>query len=466
MSAPASGRQTGSFGDELTNAALIALVGMFGVALVLRAAGSVAAFLAGTAQPAAGPASGLGVLFNPGDPAVALDAAAGLNPVVYWIVTTLLLAALVAGVAWVWMLICRHNRKVETDPHRLAGIATTHEVKTTASAKALLRRAGNLRPSLTTPAPDSPFHHCPARLTARLPSSAAAMPPHPPPLPATSAPHTAPGWMARALHHRSFALGAVLVALLLACAALSLVWTPWSPYAMDLPAKLQAPSAQHWLGTDAYGRDIASQLLVGARSTLAVGLVAVGLGLLLGTALGLLAAARRGWVEQLTLRLADFSLAFPALLTAILLSAVRGPGLGNAVLAIALLNIPIFARLARASAASVWAQNYVLAARACGKSRWRITWEHILPHCAGVLMAQASSQFALAILAEAALSYLGLGLGIDTPSLGLILSKVRGFFLDYPYLLVFPASIVSIISISFYIMGNALSDAADPRNHV
>ena len=147
-----SPRQGGSMGDELTNAALIALIGAFGLALALRGAGSVAAFLSGTPQPTAGPASGLGVLFNPADPAGALDAE-GLNPVVYWIVTTLLLTALVAGVAWVWMLLRRHGRKIETDPHRLAGIATTHEIKTTASAKALLRRAGTLRPSLETPTP-------------------------------------------------------------------------------------------------------------------------------------------------------------------------------------------------------------------------------------------------------------------------------------------------------------------------
>ena len=145
-------RQGGSMGDELTNAALIALIGAFGLALALRGAGSVAAFLSGTPQPTAGPASGLGVLFNPGNPAAALDAD-GLSPVVYWIVTTLLLATLVAGASWVWMLLRRHNRKAETDPHHLAGIATAHEVKTTASAKALLRRAGTLRPSLTTPTP-------------------------------------------------------------------------------------------------------------------------------------------------------------------------------------------------------------------------------------------------------------------------------------------------------------------------
>ena len=151
MSSP-QGRQAGSFGDELTNAALIGLVGMFGVALILRASGSVAAFLTGTNQPAAGPASGLGVLFNPADPAAALDAA-GLNPVVYWIVTGLLLAGLCVGGGWVWVWLRRHTRKTETDPRRLAGTATGHEVSQTASGKALLRRAGTLRPSVEQPSP-------------------------------------------------------------------------------------------------------------------------------------------------------------------------------------------------------------------------------------------------------------------------------------------------------------------------
>lgn len=150
MSSP-QGRQTGSFGDELTNAALTGLVGMFGVALILRASGSVAAFLTSTAQPDAGPASGLWVLFNPTNPATALDAD-GLNPVVYWIVTALLLAGLCVGGGWVWVWLRRHTHRAETDPRRLAGTATGHEVATTASGKALLRRAGTLRPSVAQPA--------------------------------------------------------------------------------------------------------------------------------------------------------------------------------------------------------------------------------------------------------------------------------------------------------------------------
>ncbi|MFM2721692.1 type IV secretory system conjugative DNA transfer family protein [Microbacterium mcarthurae (nom. nud.)] len=152
MTGPASGRQSGSMGDELTNAAIIALIGAFGAAFILRAAGSVAAFVTGTPQPAAGPASGLGVVFNPADPAAALDAD-GLNPVAYWIVTAILLGDLATAGGWVWVRLRRHSRKVETDPRRLAGTATAHEVVQTASTKALLKRASTLRPSLTDPAP-------------------------------------------------------------------------------------------------------------------------------------------------------------------------------------------------------------------------------------------------------------------------------------------------------------------------
>ncbi|MGO1922186.1 MAG: type VI secretion protein, partial [Microbacterium sp.] len=151
MSAPQQ-RQTGSMGDELTNAALIGLVGMFGIALILRAAGSVSALLTGAPQPEAGPASGLDVLFNPGNPAAALDSDE-LNSVAYWITTAVMLAGLVAAGVWAWVRLHRHSRKVETDPRRLVGTATNHDVAQTASPKALLRRAGTLRPSLNDPDP-------------------------------------------------------------------------------------------------------------------------------------------------------------------------------------------------------------------------------------------------------------------------------------------------------------------------
>lgn len=152
MSTTPPGRQTGSFGDELTNAAMIGLVALFGLALILRAAGSVAAFLTGIPQPDAGPAAGVGMLFRPGNPADALDAP-GLHPFAYWAVAVVMLTALAAGGGWVWVRLRRHSRKQATDPHTTAGIATGHEITTMASAKALLRRAGNLRPSVERPTP-------------------------------------------------------------------------------------------------------------------------------------------------------------------------------------------------------------------------------------------------------------------------------------------------------------------------
>ena len=261
----------------------------------------------------------------------------------------------------------------------------------------------------------------------------------------------------------SLRVGAGLCSALVLVALLSWVWTPYPATAIDMAARLQGPSASHWLGTDAYGRDVASQLLVGARSSLAVGLAAVGLGLLVGASLGLLAAARPGWVDALVQRVADVSLAFPALLTAIVLAAVWGPGMGNAVVAIALFNLPIFARLARATALGIWSRDYVLAARACGKDRWRITWEHVLPNMAAVLIVQASSQFALAILAEAALSYLGLGTQAPQPSWGRMLSEAQTLLYQAPLLAVFPGVAIALSVLGLNLLGDGLRDWIDPR---
>lgn len=261
----------------------------------------------------------------------------------------------------------------------------------------------------------------------------------------------------------SLRVGAGLCSALVLMALLSWVWTPYPATAIDMAARLQGPSASHWLGTDAYGRDVASQLLVGARSSLAVGLAAVGLGLLVGASLGLLAAARSGWVDVLVQRVADVSLAFPALLTAIVLAAVWGPGMGNAVVAIAVFNIPIFARLARATALGIWSRDYVLAARACGKDRWRITWEHVLPNMAAVLIVQASSQFALAILAEAALSYLGLGTQAPQPSWGRMLSEAQTLLYQAPLLAVFPGVAIALSVLGLNLLGDGLRDWIDPR---
>lgn len=267
----------------------------------------------------------------------------------------------------------------------------------------------------------------------------------------------------RMLSHPSFAVGAALTAMMVAAALLSLAWTPASPYAMDLATRLQPPGAGHWLGTDAFGRDVASLLLVGARSSLLVGFAAVGLGAGIGVALGLLAAARRGWVEEVVMRLADFTFAFPALLSAIMLAAVFGAGMMNAIIAIGLFYIPTFARVTRASANAVWSRDYVLAARACGKGRWRITREHVLPNILPVLIVQATIHFALAILAEAALSYLGLGTQPPKPSWGRMLSEAQTLMFQAPLLAVWPGAAIALAVLGLNLLGDGLRDLLDPR---
>ena len=272
-----------------------------------------------------------------------------------------------------------------------------------------------------------------------------------------------PGFGARALRNPSFLVGALLSGLLLMAALVSLVWSPYPPAEIDIPNKLQAPTAAHWLGTDSLGRDIASQLLVGAQSAIVVGLVAVGIGLLLGVALGCLAAARRGWVDELVMRAADFTFAFPALLSAIMLGAIYGPGLLTGILAIGIFNIPVFARIARGAAQAVWAREYVLASRAAGFGPWRITLDHVLPNIASVLIVQATISFATAILAEAALSYLGLGTQPPQPSWGRMLNEAQSLLFQAPMLAVYPGVAIASSVLGLNLMGDGLRDLLDPK---
>lgn len=272
-----------------------------------------------------------------------------------------------------------------------------------------------------------------------------------------------PGFWRRALSHRSFAVGSVLSLLLAFAALLSFVWTPHSPYEIDMGLKLLPPDAKYWFGTDAYGRDVASLLLVGARSSIVVGVIAVGIGLVVGTAFGLIASAKRGWVEEIIMRLADFGFAFPAILSAIMLTAVFGPGMVNAIIAIGIYNIPTFARITRASANAVWSREFVLAARACGKNAFSITMEHVLPNIMSVLIVQATIRFAIAILAEAALSYLGLGTQPPQPSWGRMLSEAQTLMFQAPLLAVFPGIAIALAVLGLNLLGDGLRDLFDPR---
>jgi peptide/nickel transport system permease protein len=275
--------------------------------------------------------------------------------------------------------------------------------------------------------------------------------------------HRANIFWRRALRHRSFVLGGVLCLFVLGAALLSLVWTPWSAYDLDILAKLKPPSASHWLGTDVLGRDIVSLLLVGARATILVGIIAVGIGLTFGVCLGLIAAARRGWTEEFIMRMSDFTFAFPAVLSAIMLAAVVGPGMVTSITAIGIFQIPLFVRVVRGSAGAIWAREFVLAARASGKGAFRITIEHVLPNIMSVLIVQATIQFALAILAEAALSYLGLGTQPPTPSWGRMLNDAQSLLFQSPSLAVYPGMAIAIAVLGLNLLGDGLRDLLDPR---
>ncbi|MFN3401699.1 MAG: ABC transporter permease, partial [Ferrovibrio sp.] len=235
------------------------------------------------------------------------------------------------------------------------------------------------------------------------------------------------------------------------------------PTAINIRRRMQMPSADYWLGTDPFGRDVLSLILAGAQNSLTVGLLAVGGGLVMGCTLGLLAAARRGWIEELVMRFADFTFAFPAILSAIMLAAIFGPSTMNSIVAIAIFNIPVFARVVRGSANAIWARDYILAARSAGKGSFRITIEHVLPNILAVIVVQATIQFALAILAEAALSYLGLGTQPPTPSWGRMLNEAQAMVFRAPFLAVFPGIAIAIAVLGFNLLGDGLRDLTDPR---
>ena len=272
-----------------------------------------------------------------------------------------------------------------------------------------------------------------------------------------------PGFWSRAMRHPSFIAGAALSALLALAALVSLFWAPYPPAEIDIPNKLAAPSAAHWLGTDSLGRDIASQLLVGAQNSIVVGVIAVGIGLAAGVLLGCLAAAKRGWVEEAVMRASDFTFAFPALLSAIMLGAIYGPGLLTGILAIGIFNIPVFARITRGAANAVWAREYVLASRAAGFGPLRITLDHVLPNIASVLIVQATISFATAILAEAALSYLGLGTQPPQPSWGRMLNEAQTMLFQAPMLAVYPGVAIALSVLGLNLMGDGLRDLLDPK---
>ena len=257
--------------------------------------------------------------------------------------------------------------------------------------------------------------------------------------------------------------GAIIVTAWVLVAIIAAVWTPYDPYAVDIAQRLSAPSADHWLGTDRYGRDTASRLMAGATLTMGMGVVALSIALLIGTPLGVVAALHRHRViDALIMRGADIVLAFPALLLAIIAGAVWGPSTLSAMIAIGISGIPSFARVARAGALQVVTLDYIAAARISQVPQWRIALRHILPNIAGMIIVQSSVFFALAILAEAGLSYLGLGTAPPAASWGRMLHDAQTLLATQPWAAVFPALAIALTVIGFNLLGDGLSDLLDP----
>jgi len=277
-------------------------------------------------------------------------------------------------------------------------------------------------------------------------------------------PDAASGLLARALANRSFTLGLAITALIALTAASSLVWTPYDVTRLVISDKNLAPSSAHWFGTDHFGRDILSMIMVGARNSIAVALVAVGIGMGVGVPLGTFAAARGGLVDEALMRLNDLVFAFPALLSAIMITAIFGPGAINAIIAIGIFNIPVFARVARAGALAIWPREFILAARAAGKRSTQITIEHILPNIATLLLVQGTIQFALGILAEAGLSYVGLGAQPPMPSWGRMLFDAQTRMVVAPWMAIFPGMAIVITVLGLNLLGDGIADILDPKS--
>lgn len=258
-------------------------------------------------------------------------------------------------------------------------------------------------------------------------------------------------------------VGAVLVALVVLLALVSYVWTPWDPTFVNAADRLQGFSSRHWLGTDKFGRDVFSQILMGSRTTLFVGVVAVGVAALIGVPLGIVAAMASRWTGEVLMRGNDLLLAFPALLLAIMFSTIYGGSTLVAMVAIGIATVPSFVRLVRSGSLQVMHAEYVLAARAAGRRPVAIGVRHVLPNVGSLVIVQASVSFGIAVLAEAALSFLGLGTPAPTPSWGRMLQESQELLFIAPRLCIIPGIAIAVAVLGFNLLGDGLRDYLDPR---
>lgn len=269
--------------------------------------------------------------------------------------------------------------------------------------------------------------------------------------------------MKRLLNHPSLVVGLGATLIFLVIGLTSLVWTPYPIEQIDISRRYLGPSAAHWLGTDNLGRDLLSMVMSGTWTSFLVAAVAVSIGVGFGVPLGLAAVAWGGWVEWLVLRLTDFVFAFPAVVVAILIATLIGPGAINAIIAIGVFSIPVFARVARGGALSIATLDFVAAGRLAGLGNTLIAWRHLLPNILSLIIVQGTIQMSLGILAEAGLSYIGLGTQPPATSLGLMLDEAQGVFLIHPWLTLVPGLSIVLIVIALNIAGDGLRDAIDPR---
>ena len=267
----------------------------------------------------------------------------------------------------------------------------------------------------------------------------------------------------RLLKRKGAVMGLVIIATFTLLALFASLVAPYDPIATSWTLVRKPPSALHWFGTDDLGRDILARVIYGARASLLAGAISVSIALAIGVPLGLLAGYRGGLIDALICRISDAMLACPFLILAIALAAFLGPSLGNAMIAIGISATPVFIRLTRAQVMSVKVEDYVEAARAVGNPAWRVALIHILPNILPSLMVQATLSIAAAIIAEAALSFLGLGQQPPAPSWGSMLNAAQRFLINAPWMAIWPGLAIFLVVLSLNLVGDGLRDALDPR---